>query len=216
MTLGSRRAQRVLVTGGPTWVAIDDVRVISNTSTGEMSLWLAREAATAGLDVDLLLGPACAPGRLPARVKVQRFAFYHELSALLSEKLRAHRYDAIFHAAAVSDYLCRPVDGKISSEAGELVLRLTRAPKLVAKIRSLNPSARVVIFKLERGITDAVLVRRALIAMKQTRADLAVANTFDKAGYRAYILDQTDVAIRVASKKSVAKILIDRIKSLSS
>ena len=51
---------RVLITAGPTREAFDPVRFISNPSTGETGIALAREAALRGADVTLILGPITA------------------------------------------------------------------------------------------------------------------------------------------------------------
>lgn len=212
MGAGSLRGKRVLITGGPTWVAIDDVRVISNISTGEMSLLLARRAASLGMKVDLLLGPAMSTVVLPARVRVSRFKFYHELAALLTRKLRVCRYDVILHAAAVSDYLCRSKQGKMSSASLIRTLHLTRAPKLIRKIKRLNPDALLVIFKLETGLTDTALVRRGLLALKDTGSDFVVANTIHQGLYRGLILDEAGRVLCAASKNAVSVQLLTKIK----
>jgi phosphopantothenoylcysteine synthetase/decarboxylase len=211
MTPGSLRSKRVLITGGPTWAAIDDVRVISNISTGRMSLILARDAAACGMTVDLLLGPSCLPAAFPERVRVFRFNYYHELSGLLSRKLSACCYDIILHAAAVSDYLCQPARGKISSHPRSRVLRLRRAPKLVRQIRRLNPDALLAIFKLEMGLSDAALIRRGTTAMKDANADLVLANTYDQGRYRGFIIDGAGACLKVASKKAASLKLIKKI-----
>ncbi len=51
------RGQRVLVTAGPTYEAIDPVRGITNLSSGKMGFAIARAAREAGADVTLVAGP---------------------------------------------------------------------------------------------------------------------------------------------------------------
>jgi len=53
--------QRVLVTAGPTYEAIDPVRGITNLSSGKMGFALARAAREAGADVTLVAGPVSLP-----------------------------------------------------------------------------------------------------------------------------------------------------------
>src|SRR5688572_14619996 len=53
----SRRTPRVVVTAGPTREAIDDVRFLSNASTGRMGIEIARDLARRGASVVLVLGP---------------------------------------------------------------------------------------------------------------------------------------------------------------
>ena len=49
--------QKVLVTAGPTYEAIDPVRGITNRSSGKMGFAIARAACEAGADVTLIAGP---------------------------------------------------------------------------------------------------------------------------------------------------------------
>jgi len=53
--------QRVLVTAGPTYEAIDPVRGITNRSSGKMGFAIARAAREAGADVVLVAGPVHLP-----------------------------------------------------------------------------------------------------------------------------------------------------------
>ncbi|WP_421954842.1 bifunctional phosphopantothenoylcysteine decarboxylase/phosphopantothenate--cysteine ligase CoaBC [Polaromonas sp.] len=53
--------QRVLVTAGPTYEAIDPVRGITNLSSGKMGFAIARAAREAGADVTLVAGPVGLP-----------------------------------------------------------------------------------------------------------------------------------------------------------
>ncbi len=55
------RGQRVLVTAGPTYEAIDPVRGITNRSSGKMGFAIARAAQEAGADVTLVAGPVQLP-----------------------------------------------------------------------------------------------------------------------------------------------------------
>jgi phosphopantothenoylcysteine decarboxylase/phosphopantothenate--cysteine ligase len=53
--------QRVLVTAGPTYEAIDPVRGITNLSSGKMGFAIARAAREAGAEVTLVAGPVHLP-----------------------------------------------------------------------------------------------------------------------------------------------------------
>lgn len=53
--------QRVLVTAGPTFEAIDPVRGITNLSSGKMGFSIARAAREAGAEVTLVAGPVSLP-----------------------------------------------------------------------------------------------------------------------------------------------------------
>lgn len=53
--------QKVLVTAGPTYEAIDPVRGITNRSSGKMGFAIARAAREAGAEVTLVAGPVSLP-----------------------------------------------------------------------------------------------------------------------------------------------------------
>ena len=208
------RGKKILITAGPTWVPIDQVRVISNISSGEMGLLLASRASSLGMKVDLLLGPVGSVD-ISGSISVSRFKYFDELLGLIKTKLKEKKYDYILHAAAVSDYLTRPVSGKISSQQKKLILSLDRAPKIIETIRRLAPRALLVMFKLETNVTDPILLKRALEAMKDTKADLAVANTFVSGRYRSFILGAKDILAKPRSKKELSVDLFEVMKEMA-
>ena len=55
------QGQRVLITAGPTYEAIDPVRGITNLSSGKMGFSIARAAQEAGAEVTLVAGPVSLP-----------------------------------------------------------------------------------------------------------------------------------------------------------
>ena len=56
-TGNSLHDQHVVVTAGPTWEALDPVRIITNRSSGKMGYAIAEEAALRGAKVTLISGP---------------------------------------------------------------------------------------------------------------------------------------------------------------
>ena len=127
----SLKGKRVLITAGPTWVAIDNMRVISNTASGQNGLLLAERLNRLGAKVTLLLGQvgSCS---LNKRIRLVRFSFFEELKSRLQQELKTHRYDAIIQTAAVSDY--RPskiLKHKIRSGIKRLRLELRPTPKII-------------------------------------------------------------------------------------
>ncbi len=198
--------KRVLITAGPTWVAIDKVRVISNIASGETGILLAEGLARKGAKVTLILGPGNCDYR-NSRVKIIRFSFFEELRQALKKELKASRYDLIIHSAAVSDFKpAQSIGGKIKS-GQDYNLRLTPLPKIADEIRGLAPAAHLVLFKLEFGIPDQELILRARKTLTASRADLIVANRIEPR-YKAYILDGKRIYSRAGSKQEMARNLI--------
>ena len=119
---------RVIVTAGGTREPIDDVRVIANTSTGRLGVHLAGALASAGHEVILLHGAAAARPTARDGICCEVFGASSELAGLLERHVP--RADVVIHAAAVADYVPVRAEGKLSSDAEELVLHLRRAPNL--------------------------------------------------------------------------------------
>jgi phosphopantothenate-cysteine ligase/phosphopantothenoylcysteine decarboxylase/phosphopantothenate--cysteine ligase len=72
--------------------------------------------------------------------------------------------------------------GKVKSDHEEIWLRLTRAPKLIDRVRGDWGFRGVLVkFKLEVGIGDEDLLRIAEASRVQSGADLMVANTLEGA-----------------------------------
>ncbi len=92
--------QRVLVTAGPTYEAIDPVRGITNLSSGKMGFAIARAAREAGADVTLVAGPVSLPTpRGVLRVDVKSAS--NMLEAVIS---RAQAATVFIATAAVADW----------------------------------------------------------------------------------------------------------------
>lgn len=161
---------RVLVTSGGTAEPIDGVRVLTNTSTGATGALIANHLVRRGHAVTLLR--AMGAVRAEAGCREETFTTFanldHELGRLLGEE----DYDAVIHAAAVSDFSVETVEcndvvrlpgaGKLDSDAAP-VLRLRPNPKLLdtLRTRSRNDALAVVGFKLTHG-ADATGAREAV------------------------------------------------------
>ena len=169
-----------IVTAGPTYEPIDQVRRLTNRSTGRLGTGLAKRLASDGHEVTLLRGRLATHIDLPEDVEIQMFT----TTADLAEKLeRLAKVDAVFHAAAVSDFaggqvFRRAADGQLEplsqgkpgTRDGELLLELKPTPKLIARLREWFPAALLVGWKYEvDGNRDSALGQgRAQISENKT------------------------------------------------
>lgn len=101
--------KKVLVTAGPTIEKIDDVRFITNKSSGLMGIKLAEEFDMRGAEVILILGPT----QLNSYVKTHHVETYEEM---FKEVMSNKDVDIAIFAAATSDFhVDNYLTGKISS-----------------------------------------------------------------------------------------------------
>jgi len=201
----SFKNKKVLITAGPTWVPIDAARVISNIATGSTGILLAEKLQILGAQVTLVLGPVegCC---LSKKVRLLRFTFFDELNDVIRRELHKKEYDIIIHSAAVSDFRPRQyLKGKLDSDK-PYDLKLVTLPRIIDNIRRLAPEAKLVMFKLEIGIPDRVLMRKAKMAQAKVNADFVVANSINP--YRAFVIDKKGNSVSVRSKSELVKNLL--------
>jgi phosphopantothenoylcysteine decarboxylase/phosphopantothenate--cysteine ligase len=119
----------VLITSGPTQEPIDDVRFLSNHSSGKMGAALARAAHMLGARVVLVTGPTSEV--VPPGIETVRVTTAQEMMKAASAA--TPNADLIIGAAAVADY--RPaarMKGKIRRSEEKLTLELEPNPDIIA------------------------------------------------------------------------------------
>src|SRR5471030_405950 len=92
-----------IVTAGPTFEPLDDVRRLTNFSTGRLGTELANFLAARGHKVVLLVGESATYAGERRAQRVETFSTTANLRAKL-KSFSGKKVDAIFHAAAVSDF----------------------------------------------------------------------------------------------------------------
>lgn len=140
------KGKRVLITSGPTQEALDDVRFLSNRSSGKMGAALAQAALALGADVTVVSGPVSVT--YPRLATVISVTSAREMLAAASVHASDSAY--IIGAAAVADY--RPasrVSGKMRRMDASMTLELVPNPDVIAALAPLNPHARVIAFAAE-------------------------------------------------------------------
>jgi phosphopantothenate---cysteine ligase (CTP) len=171
---------RIVITGGPASEAVDQVRFITNQSTGELAVKLAQRFTDAGHEVELLLGR----GAIWRLETARYFQANEDLHRLLSEVSRRDRVHAVFHAAALSDFGVGQtlISGriseaaKISSDAESIELRLIPKPKLIRGLRDLFGSAYIVGWKFELEGTPIEVVREGVHQIELSRTNACIVN----------------------------------------
>jgi len=197
--------KKVLVIAGSTEEPIDDIRVVTNRSSGETGVELARAAYERGADVELWMGRCEA--ELPEYIKNSRFTSFDSLAAMTKKM----RHDIVLFPAAVSDYSPKKVEGKISSNMDGLTVVLKRNPKLIDRMKGRF----VVGFKAQAKMKDDALEKAALELLKRSKCSLVIANSIEnvKKGMTKVIVVSADDATEdlEGTKFEVADRIIDRV-----
>lgn len=170
----------ILITAGPTREYLDDVRYLSNGSSGRMGCALAEAALAAGHRAVLVSGPIeVAP---PAGAVVRPVVSALEMQAAAAAEFASA--DIAIAAAAVADW--RPAQraaGKPPRSAGRKTLDLVPNPDIVAGLAA-NRGRRVVIgFALEsRSAGLEAAIRRGRDKLQKKGLDAVVVNLHDAVG----------------------------------
>jgi phosphopantothenate---cysteine ligase (CTP) len=178
-----------IVTAGPTYEPLDDVRRLTNFSTGRLGTELANFLTARGHQVTLLIGEQATYAGARQAQRVETFSTSADLRAKL-KAFSGKKVDAIFHAAAVGDFAFgiifaadasgQPAEikasRKISTRRGKLLVELVPTPKIIAELRGWFPKSIIIGWKFEADgkRADAIAAARSQIA--DCAADFCVAN----------------------------------------
>jgi phosphopantothenoylcysteine decarboxylase / phosphopantothenate---cysteine ligase len=191
--VGSLSGQDIVVTAGPTWEAVDDVRFLGNRSSGKMGFALAEAAGCLGAKVTLIAGPVAlaTPTAVAKRIDVESAL---EMRQAL-QKIAA-RADVVVMAAAVADF--RPgvrVLGKLSRRNGRSAapkaeraipkaIPLVANPDLLAELGRSRKGSRpyLIGFAAEVGVSGQALIERARTKLAEKSCDVVVANEVGRPG----------------------------------
>jgi phosphopantothenoylcysteine synthetase/decarboxylase len=179
---------KCIVTAGPTYEELDEVRRLTNFSTGRLGTELANYLAGRGHEVELLRGEGATCPLEPRVKRVQPFTTTADLRRRL-KALGGAGVAAVFHAAAVSDFgfgkiwernargaLREIHEAKISTRQGGILAELKPTPKILAELREWFPKAFLAGWKYELGSGREGAIERAREQLKENRTDACVVN----------------------------------------
>ena len=179
---------RCVITAGPTFEPLDQVRRLTNFSTGRLGSELASFLVNHGHSVTLLIGQQATYRGERHASRVETFTTTQSLSDHL-QALSAEPIDAVFHAAAVSDFsfgklwarqetgeLKELKAGKVSTRQGSLLAELLPTPKIIAQLRTWFPEAVLVGWKYEVDGDRAAVLRAAENQMAECHTSACVVN----------------------------------------
>ena len=196
--------KKFIITAGGTSERIDNVRKITNSSSGKLGMLIADCLLKERNDI--LIYYVCSKNSLrPSddRVHVLEVEGTLDLKNPLEDLLLSNEINYFIHSMAVSDYMTDFVTNlsnikesitkssnideafenieaikgnKISSYEDNLVVVLKPTPKIISIIKNLSPSTYLVGFKLLDGVSKLELINTAKKLRDKNRCDLVVAN----------------------------------------
>lgn len=184
---------RILITAGPTREYLDDVRYLSNASSGQMGYAIAEAALQAGHDVVLVTGPvALTP---PEGCEVHHIETTDDLLNSCVQLFPS--CDGVIAVAAVCDY--RPVErisGKITKTGTAVTFEFIETADVLAELGKHKESRWIVGFALESQDPRENAMRK----LKMKNCDCIVLNDTS-----AIAADANDVEVLNPDAETVAQ-----------
>ena len=205
--------KRILITAGGTREAIDDVRFISNRSSGNQGLALATLAQARGAEVTLIsVNIANEKLQKLHGIKVVQVENTEELQGALIDEFS--ECDVLIMAAAVSDAKPTPQVGKVKKDK-YLDLKLMPTPDLLAEISKSKSRQLMVGFAAEES---ANLLSEGQRKLAQKNLDLIYANDISEGSIfgsdrTSGLLIDKDLVTEITpmSKEQLANRLLDLV-----
>ena len=196
--------KKIVITAGGTSEKIDNVRKITNSSSGKLGMTIANHLLKE--NDDLIIYYVCSKNSLrplDKRIKVIEIDGTISLKNKIENLLLNEKIDYFIHSMAVSDYMTDYVTtierikasikntsnleeafsnieiingNKISSYEDNLVIVLKQTPKIISLINDLSPQTYLVGFKLLDGVSKEELISVAKKLRDKNKCDLVVAN----------------------------------------
>ena len=196
--------KKIVITAGGTSEKIDNVRKITNSSSGKLGMTIANHLLKE--NDDLIIYYVCSKNSLrplDKRIKVIEIDDTLSLKNKIENLLLNEKIDYFIHSMAVSDYMTDYVTtierikasikntsnleeafsnieiingNKISSYEDNLVIVLKQTPKIISIIKDLSPQTYLVGFKLLDGVSKEELISVAKKLRDKNKCDLVVAN----------------------------------------
>lgn len=224
--------KKYVITSGGISEKIDNVRKITNSSSGKLGMTIANHLLESKSDITIYY--VCSKNALRpsnTRVKIIEVVGTMDLKDKVESLLRNEKIDYFIHTMAVADYMVDYVttvdkmkksflnnsdmevikDTKISSYENNLVLVLKPTPKIISLIKKESPLTYLVGFKLLDSVSKKELIEVAKRLRDKNKCDLVVANDLEdirNKEHKAYIIDKEDKVVEASDKEDIAKKLV--------
>ena len=161
----------------------------------------------------MVYGPGTAVP--PKGAKVIRVSTVTEMFNAVKKELRK-KFDVVILAAAASDFIPKNSNSKIKSNKNT-VIKLVKAPKIIDHIKKLHKGI-LVGFKAEANVSKKELVFRARKKLRESDADLMIANDigsgYNNSDYNEVFLVDSKNVVKTGrkTKAKIAKIIRKNIE----
>ncbi len=211
------RISKVIITAGACYEMIDDVRAITNLSSGKMGLALAFAYYLRGFDVTLI----SSAQNLPKSMENLEFLSFKNSADLLEtlKNKKLAKDDLLVMAAAISDYIpSKKAKGKIKKSGANLNLELKENIDILSSLKELK--CKKIGFKMEMDEQSAEQSAKNMLENKALDAVclnvLKVQNYFGSEQNEVlFITKNSQKMLKMASKHEIAAQIVGLSENLS-
>ncbi|KPU63068.1 phosphopantothenoylcysteine decarboxylase [Thermococcus sp. EP1] len=208
--------KKVLVTAGATREYIDPIRFITNKSSGKMGVAIAEEAELRGAEVTLIKTKGSVESFVENQIEVETVG---EMLEAIENELMSKKYDVVVLAAAVSDFTPKERAEKKIKSGQSMILELLPTPKIIQRIKEIQPNVFLVGFKAEYGVNEEELIIRAREQIEKARSNVVIANkgeiAFESETNEVYwVTSEGHEKLPLMSKRELAERIWDKIKAM--
>ena len=225
---------KIVITAGGTSERIDDVRTITNSSTGSLGFAIGN----AFKEIDEIEKIYYLHGKRavwPEDEKVEpvEIGGVLDLKENLTRILQEDQIDAVIHAMAVSDYMVHQVTtldklmgtedpdhvqdlsgNKISSDIDDLIIHMKRSPKVISLIKQTSPETTLVGFKLLSGVPHEELIDVGYRLLQKNNCDFVMANDLREIGrdfHKGYLIHKDKSYDSMNTNEEIAQMIVLRV-----
>lgn len=216
---GPLHGYRIVVSAGATKEPIDDVRYITNRSSGKMGHAVAEVARDMGADVVLV---TASDLEHPSAVSVEKVGTAIEMSEKINNV--ADSADAIIMTAAVADFApSEKTSGKIKKDTGQGLagIELSRTPDILMELGVKKPEKQILVgFAAEFGPEGR---EEAIRKMNEKSCDLMCLNDISRPDI-GFSADHNEISILYpdgnvkhipkGTKKEIARAVMQEVARL--
>jgi phosphopantothenoylcysteine decarboxylase/phosphopantothenate--cysteine ligase len=161
----------------------------------------------------------------PAGGKIVHVSTGEEMYKAVLSEISSNRYDVVIMTAAVADFApLKKSDKKIATQLGKIELSLVPTRKIIDQVKNKSKDTFLVAFKADYGVSDSDLIEKAYRKLKESDADIVVANDLGRKGSEpgsdrneVFIVNRNKEVIHLPpkSKVQVAQRLLELVAELT-
>lgn len=225
---------KIVITAGGTSERIDDVRTITNSSTGSLGFAIGN-AFIAEEKVEKIYYLHGKRAVWPEHEKIEPIEIggVMDLKENITRVLTEDKIDAVIHAMAVSDYMVHQVTtldklmgtedpahaqdltgNKISSDIDDLIIHMKRSPKVISCIKEVSPESILVGFKLLSGVPHEELIDVGYRLLQKNNCDFVMANDLREIGngfHKGYLIHKDKTYDSMNTNEEIAAMIVRRV-----